>query len=129
MSMNQVLLVDDEAYVLHVLRQFFERAGYVVQTASNGEEALALVETFRPAVLLTDVQMPRMGGQQLCEEIATRFPDPNRLVLVMTSRTDRELRTWAAAMDNAEFIEKPVSPRRVLARVAEHCRLLDGASA
>ena len=120
MSSHQVLVVDDEPYVAHVLKQFFERAGYVVETAGNGEEALRVMASFQADVVITDVQMPRIGGQQFCQEMMERFPDPARLVLVMTSRTDRELRAWAQSMSNAEFLEKPVSPRRVLARVNEY---------
>lgn len=126
--MARVLLVDDEPYVLHVLQQFFERSGHVVETAGDGEEALNRACSSPPEVLVTDVQMPRIGGQQLCEELALRCPDPRRLVLVMTSRTDRDLRAWAAGMANAEFFEKPVSPRRMLARVNELLKQRDDAA-
>ncbi|MCB1746132.1 MAG: response regulator [Gammaproteobacteria bacterium] len=120
MSGARVLIVDDEAYVTHVLNQFLARAGYTVKTASNGAQALALLETFDADALITDVQMPRLGGRELVGEVATRFPRADRLVLVMTSRTDRELRAWACSVENADFLEKPVSPRRVVARLAEH---------
>ncbi|MGE0486595.1 MAG: response regulator [Gammaproteobacteria bacterium] len=120
MSGARVLVVDDEAYVTHVLSQFLVRAGYAVRTASNGEQALALLETCDADVLITDVQMPRLGGRELVAAVASRFPRPDRLVLVMTSRTDRDLRAWACSVENADFLEKPVSPRRVVARLAEH---------
>lgn len=124
--MAGVLIVDDEPYVLHVLQNFLERDGHAVETARNGEEALARMELAQPDVLITDVQMPRIGGQQLCREVDERYPDPRRLVLVMTSRTDRELRAWAERA-NAEFLEKPISPRRVLSRVAKHLRAIESA--
>ncbi len=129
MNAHRILVVDDEAYVTHVLRQYLERDGYSVRTASNGEQALEAAEDFEPEVVITDVQMPRMNGQMLCEELVRRRSESAPLLLVMTSRTDRELRTWAATMGNADFLEKPVSPRRVLARIAEHFTLSAAASA
>jgi len=120
MSAHRILVVDDEAYVTHVLRQYLERDGYSVRTASNGEKALEAAEDFDPEVVITDVQMPRMNGQTLCEELVRRRAAAAPLLLVMTSRTDRELRAWAQTMVAADFLEKPVSPRRVLARIAEH---------
>ncbi|MEQ8659780.1 MAG: response regulator [Gammaproteobacteria bacterium] len=120
MSEHRVLVVDDEAYVTHVLRQYLARDGYAVEVAANGEQALTVAQSFAPEVVITDVQMPRMNGQMLCEELIRRDPDTPPLLLVMTSRTDRDLRAWAATMGNAEFIEKPISPRRVLERVAAH---------
>lgn len=129
MNGHRILVVDDEAYVTHVLRQYLERDGYSVRTASNGEQALEAATDFEPEVVITDVQMPRMNGQMLCEELVRRHSEAAPLLLVMTSRTDRELRTWAATMGNADFLEKPVSPRRVLARIAEHFELSAAAPA
>ena len=118
--MKRVLIVDDEPYVLNVLKHFLTGAGFSVSEAHNGEAALKAVAESPPDVVLTDVQMPRLNGQDLCNELANRFPDPARLVIVMTSRTDPELRKWAAALDNAQFVEKPDSPRGIVDRITAH---------
>ena len=118
--MKRVLIVDDEPYVLNVLNHFLTGAGFEVSEAANGEAALEAVAQTAPQVVLTDVQMPRLNGQDLCNELAKRFPDRDRLVIVMTSRTDPELRQWAATLDNVQFVEKPVSPRGIVDRITAH---------
>lgn len=118
--MNKVLIVDDEPYVSEVLRHFLSKNGYQVHTASNGEEATHAVLSIHPEVVITDIQMPKMGGQELCSWIRENDPDFSGLIVVMTSRTDRDLRTWADQMDDIVFLEKPLSPRTLIARLNKH---------
>lgn len=120
MNTRRVLVVDDEAYVVHVLRQYLERDGYTVRSAHNGHQALEVIDEFQPQVVITDFQMPRMNGQELCEALVQRPAGAAPCLVVMTSRTDRDLRTWTATLRNVVFIEKPVSPRRVLEHVGAH---------
>jgi DNA-binding response OmpR family regulator len=64
--------------------------------------------------------MPLMTGRQLCLAIEETLPSRTFPILVMTSRTDREEREWTAAIQKLEFLEKPVSMRTVVARLAAH---------
>ncbi len=112
--MKKILLVDDEPHVIHVLKLFLNKNGYTVITANNGEQALKLVANENPDVLITDIQMPRMSGQELCDTLEKESPNPHRRIIVMTSRTDRELRVWAENFSRLEFLEKPLSPRRLV---------------
>src|SRR5690606_27172315 len=68
-TVRRVLVVDDEENLRLVLRTLLRRHGYEVETAKNGEEALALVDGFGPDVVLTDVRMPKMGGLDLLETL------------------------------------------------------------
>lgn len=73
---SRVLLVDDDPLMLELLRYTLERAGYQVQTASDGEEALEMLSDRTrpiPHIIITDVQMPRRSGPDLLREIE---PDP-----------------------------------------------------
>lgn len=115
--MKKILLVDDEPHVTLVLQQFLKRSGYHPCTALNGELALEVIEREQPDIVITDVQMPKMGGIQLCEQIIKRHPQLNRLIIIMTSRTDRDIRTWAEQFDNVELMEKPLSMRRLVIRL------------
>ena len=63
------LVVDDSMVIRHLLQRFLEDSGFTVQTASNGAEALKALETLRPAVIFTDLQMPRLDGHELIEII------------------------------------------------------------
>lgn len=120
MRKKTILIVDDEPHVIRVLRLALEREGYDLHTASNGEEALRKLEAGLPDVLITDLQMPKAGGRVLCETARARYPDQLFPILVMTSMTALEEREWVAKMSNVEFFEKPMSPRKLVARLAAH---------
>ena len=118
--MKKILIVDDEPHVALVLKQFLERAELKVFTALNGELALELIKTEQPHVIITDVQMPRMGGIELCETLKQAFPNLNCLLILMTSRTDREIRIWLEQQPHIEMMEKPLSMRRLLIRINDY---------
>lgn len=118
--MKRVLIADDEAHITMVLKLYLERAGYEVETASNGKAAFDAVQRCAPDALITDIQMPLMTGRELCLAIEQALPSRAFPILVMTSRTDREEREWTAAIQRLEFLEKPVSMRTVVARLESH---------
>ena len=115
MNSKRILVVDDELHMLRVVKLFLERAGYKVDTASNGQEALAAILLDPPDVLLTDINMPRMTGQELCVELQKQLPERTFPIFVMTSMTDRENRDWTQKIPNSSLLEKPVSMRMLLA--------------
>lgn len=115
MTTKRVLIVDDHAPVLRVLRLGVEEAGFEVETASNGSECLVKLCNRVPDFLVTDVKMPRMDGRQLCKAIEEQFPDRTFPIVVLTSHTELEHRDWTRNIDNLEFMEKPVSVRRLVA--------------
>ena len=108
-----ILLVDDEPHVLRILRLGLERENYRVLTAHNGEIALEVLEESFPDIVITDIDMPRMNGQELCRAIDKKFPNRNFLIIILTSRTERDLREWASKIPNIDFLEKPVSIRNL----------------
>lgn len=111
------MIVDDEPHVVHVVKQFLERKGYSVVTAPNGLRALEVYEETHPVMIITDVQMPLMGGQELCETILKKKDLHSLKIFVMTSRTDKALRVWSEGFPMIEFLEKPISLRRLSARM------------
>jgi len=115
--MKRILIVDDHAPVIRVLKLGIEEAGYEVDTASNGAECLAKLCQYRPDFLVTDIDMPRMSGKELCLAIEEQFPDRAFPIVVLTSRTEMEHRDWTRAIDNLAFMEKPVSVRRLLSHI------------
>lgn len=125
MTQHKILVVDDEAHVIRILRLALERAGYLVQTANDGNEALAVMADFAPDVLISDIQMAGMDGRELCRTARQRYPQRRFLILVMTSMTAVEERTWARDLADTDFLEKPLSPRQLVARLATHFAALD----
>ncbi|MBC7803289.1 MAG: response regulator [Candidatus Parcubacteria bacterium] len=117
MSARRVLVADDELHMVRVVRLFLERAGYTVDVARNGQEALDSIMHTPPDVLLTDINMPHMNGQQLCAQLEKLLPGRTFPIFVMTSMTERENRDWAHNLPNSSLLEKPVSMRMLIAEL------------
>jgi chemosensory pili system protein ChpA (sensor histidine kinase/response regulator) len=120
MSKKRVLVVDDEAVVIRVLKLVLERAGYEVESRSNGQAALERILEQTPDVLITDIEMPRMTGEELCKQIDERFPGRDYPIFVATSVTAMEHRVWSSKIPRLIFLEKPLSARKLLAALAEY---------
>jgi CheY-like chemotaxis protein len=120
MSKRTILIVDDEAHVIRVLRLMLEREGYEVHGAADGAEALASMAVRRPDVMVSDIQMDGMNGRDLCRTVRERYPDESFPIFVMTSMTATAEREWVRNLAHVEFLEKPLSPRQLVARLASH---------
>lgn len=120
MSAKKILIVDDEPHVIRILRLMLEREGYVVDTANDGLEALEKMAVCEPDVLISDISMAGMDGRTLCRKTRERFPLNTPLILVMTSMTAIEERNWVKELNNIEFLEKPLSPRQLVMRLAKY---------
>ncbi len=118
--MKRILIVDDEPQMTRVLKLYLERAGYLVESAPNGLEALTRIKAAAPDVLVTDIQMPIMTGKELCQALSEQFPQRTFPIFVMTSMTDSDHREWTRKIDNLELLEKPVSMRALIARLDKH---------
>lgn len=120
MNKRTILLVDDEPHVIRVLRLMLEREGYEVASANDGAEALEKMHLRRPDVMVSDIQMAGMDGRELCRTVRARYPDARFPIFVMTSMTAANEREWVKELANVDFLEKPLSPRQLIARLAAH---------
>ena len=120
MNKRTILLVDDEPHVIRVLRLMLEREGYEVSSANDGNEALEKMSARRPDVMVSDIQMAGMDGRELCRTTRERYPDDTFPIFVMTSMTASGEREWVKALSNVNFLEKPLSPRQLIARLATY---------
>jgi len=109
-----VLIADDEPYVIRVVKLKLSNAGYEVITASNGLEALEKIKTLKPDVVISDVNMPKLNGRELCFRAIPLKKEKEFLTIVMTSSLEKEDRDWAEDMDQTVFIEKPFSPKKLM---------------
>lgn len=115
--MKRILIADDQRHVIRVMAQALERQGYQVEGVPNGAVALERILEDPPDVLITDIEMPRMTGEELCRKIQETLPARRFLIFVVTSRTELEHREWSRGIDKLVFLEKPVSMRRVIAEL------------
>lgn len=112
--MQNILIVEDEPHVVRIMKLALEKNGYSVSVSHNGEQALEKLNEMKPDLLITDINMPRMNGEVLCENIEKSIPDREFPILVLTSKTEIEHREWTKKMKNTMFLEKPVSIRKLL---------------
>jgi DNA-binding response OmpR family regulator len=123
--MKRILIVDDEPHVRRVLQLSLERVGYDVQVEYDGQAGLEHVLADPPDALVTDINMPRMSGRELVKALHEARPERTFPVFVMTSLTAREERAWVKAIPNVDFLEKPLSPRELVARLARHFEAIE----
>ena len=117
--MKSILLVDDEPMALRVIRQALEKDGFQITTAFDGKDALEKIAASQPDVLITDIQMPRMNGKELCQQIQASMPDRLFPIFITTSLTDHEHRDWSGEISNLFFVEKPISLRKLRSSLAD----------
>ncbi len=98
-----VLVVDDDEAILEIVTTILEAEGYPVQTATNGAEALALVERARPSLVLLDMRMPVLDGWGFARELRAR--GVQLPILVMTAAQDA--RRWADEIGADGYLAKP----------------------
>jgi CheY-like chemotaxis protein len=111
---SKILVVEDEAVVLHTLELILRQNGYEVRGARDGAEALSIASTFVPGILLCDINLPDMNGIQISLEIKRSLPDC-RIVLLSGEITSLDLLEEAERSGHRfEVLPKPTEPQRLL---------------
>ncbi len=115
-----ILVVEDVPNILELLAVTLRFKGYPVLTALNGEEAMKRISEQRPALVITDILMPKMDGFALMHRLRTD-PKTNQIPVVFLSATyvTPEDKTFALSLGAARFLEKPVDTEEFLLTVAE----------
>ncbi|MBF0468570.1 MAG: response regulator, partial [Desulfamplus sp.] len=106
-SMHTILVVDDEEGILEITQEYFERRGYEVYTASNGLEAIKIIESVKIGCCFTDINMPEMDGLELAEHI--RQLDNTLPVIVMTGYPSLENTIRTLKNGVVDYLVKPVN--------------------
>ena len=119
-----ILVVEDEAALLTLLRYNLEKGGFEVGEAINGEEALLMVDERRPDLMVLDWMLPTLSGIEVCRRIRRR-PDPRPLPIVMlTARGEEADRVRGLDGGADDYVVKPFSPAELLARIRAILRRL-----
>jgi two-component system OmpR family response regulator len=101
----RLLVVDDDDSVASIIRQYFTTAGYRVEVAQHGGDALTLIEHDPPDVVLLDITMPGMGGMEVLQRILALHR--GLPVIVVTARADVALAEQTRALGAFEYVTKP----------------------
>ena len=112
---QKILVVGGEQSIVTLLKYNLETAGYIVEVAYDGEEALKKVETEQPELIVLDVMLPKKDGIEVCKTIRS---DKNLVpILMLTAKDDEFDRVLGLELGADDYMTKPFSPREVVARV------------
>ena len=114
--MTRILVVDDDRQLIEVLSIGLGDAGYEVRTANDGLEGLDAAKSFRPALVVADVNMPRLDGFQMCKRL--RDAGDATPVVLLTSRDGEIDETLGLELGADDYVTKPFAMRVLVARIA-----------
>ena len=109
-----MLVVDDELMVREVLARYLEKDGFEVETAADGEAALAAYEASPPDLVLLDLMLPRVDGLEVLRRMRERR---TTAVIMLTAKGEETDRVVGLELGADDYVTKPFSPRDVVARV------------
>ncbi len=111
---EKILVVDDEKPIVDILQYNLEKEGYTVVTAYDGEEALNLVTTEHPHLIILDIMLPKLDGFAVCREIRLKWDIP---ILMLTAKEMEMDKVLGLELGADDYVTKPFSAREISARV------------
>lgn len=118
MSTAKVAIIEDDIAISQMYRLKFETEGYAVQTADNGKLGLELAEEFKPDIILLDLMMPEMTGDQMLAELRKKSWGKDITVIILTNMGEEEAPKSLKNLNVHSFIVKAeMTPRQVAERV------------
>ena len=123
MAKERILVVDDEHNIVELAQMYLEQAGYVVETAHDGQEALTCVRHSHPALVVLDLMLPGLDGWEVCRHLRAESDVP---IIMLTARSDDIDRIVGLELGADDYVTKPFNPRELVARVGAVLRRYRG---
>lgn len=118
---SKILIVDDEPLCCRLLAGILRRRQFTnIRFAGGGRSALELVNTFQPDLVLLDMQMPDLGGMEVCQQIRANPALVDLPILVQTAKVDRKEMGLLFEAGASDFLSKPINPSELVSRVTVH---------
>jgi DNA-binding response OmpR family regulator len=111
---HSILIVEDEASIASFVAMYLKRAGFVVQTAGTGEEAIEQAAEHAPSLIVLDLMLPDVDGIEVCRRVRQRSDVP---ILMLTARDDDVDKIIGLEVGADDYLTKPFNPRELVARV------------
>lgn len=124
--MKTVLVVDDEAKIVQIARDYLEHAGFSVLTAPDGEMALAMARSEKPDLVVLDLGLPGIDGLDVCRALRR---DSNVPIIMLTARDEESDKLVGLELGADDYVTKPFSPKELVARARAVLRRLEHANA
>ncbi len=116
---RKILVVDDEAQIIRVMRRILSAHNYDIRTAGDGKSALEVFHDWQPDLVVTDLQMPNMSGLELCRKLGEISDVP---IIVLSVRDEEKTIVEALDAGADDYITKPFSTNELLARIRANLR-------
>lgn len=121
---DTVLIVEDEADVVDLLRYNLKRAGFKVIVATSGDAGLASVRSNRPDIVVLDLMLPGMSGLEVCRALKQDSETTHIPILMLTAKDEQKDRVKGLETGADDYVGKPFSPRELVLRVQALLRRL-----
>ena len=119
---EKILVVDDEYKIRKVIKGYLEKEGYETITAEDGQEALEYYKNENPDLIILDLMLPEMSGEEVCSRIRHASDIP---IIMLTAKGQEEDRVEGLDIGADDYVVKPFSPRELMARVRALLRRSD----
>ncbi|MBT3169910.1 MAG: phosphate regulon transcriptional regulator PhoB [Rhodospirillaceae bacterium] len=119
-----ILVVDDEAALLTLVRYNLEKDGFEVGEAVDGEEAMLMIRERRPDLILLDWMLPRLSGIEVCRRVRRQADTQNIPIIILSARGEESDRVRGLDCGADDYVVKPFSPSELVARVRAVLRRL-----
>lgn len=113
-GVRKILVVEDEKKIADVIKAYLEREGYLVTATASGAEALTLADAGKYDLIVLDLMLPDLSGEEVCAELRRRSDVP---IIMVTARTAEDEKVHGLSIGADDYLTKPFSPRELVARV------------
>lgn len=112
---KKILVVDDEHKIVEVVKSYLEHSGYQVYIAYNGKTAIELFEKIEPSLIILDLMLPDISGEEICNKIRKQSRVP---IIMLTAKAEEEDMLKGLGIGADDYVTKPFSPKLLIAKVA-----------
>jgi DNA-binding response OmpR family regulator len=122
---KKILVVEDEADILHLVTLYLEKEGFRLYTAGTGVQALKLVKEERPDLIILDLMLPELDGLEVCKKIRMNADTAMIPILMLTAKAEESDTVIGLELGADDYVTKPFSPKALVARVKALLRRMD----
>jgi DNA-binding response OmpR family regulator len=117
MPKETILAIEDDSDIVEIIQYNFEREGYRVITASNGEKGIDAAKARRPAIIILDLMLPGLDGIEVCKQLRVHRETRSIPIVMLTAKGEESDIVLGLGVGADDYITKPFSPKELLARI------------
>lgn len=112
--MKKILVIEDDSRIRKIIDFHLQKSGYNVRSAENGKIGLELFEADKPDMILLDIMMPVMNGNEFCRELLSKYPDNGTPIIILSAKNDVDQIFESYSNGVIEYLNKPFKVESLL---------------